>query len=143
MSKKAKYALKALIVLADEYGKGPVLISEICKREDLPKKFLEAILLELRKSGLVQSRKGKGGGYSLRLNPKDITMANIIRLTDGPIAPMSCVSINYYAKCDDCLDEKTCRLRKLMQELRDAKLRVLEGMNLADFPRSEEILVEL
>lgn len=100
ISKKAKYAIKALKALAETYGSGPVLISQIASQELIPKKFLEAILLELRNHGILQSQKGKGGGYLLRVEPERITLAHVVRIIDGPIAPTPCVSKNFYVKCD-------------------------------------------
>jgi len=132
ISKKAKYALKALKVLAREYEKGPLLISTIAETENIPKKFLEAILLELRNHGILQSQKGKGGGYYLRIPPKQVTFAKIIRIVDGPIAPTLCVSLHFYGKCDDCGDEETCSLRNVMEQWRDANLVVLEQKTLMD-----------
>lgn len=108
ISKKAKYALKALKVLTQYEGQGPVLISRIAEEENIPKKFLEAILLELRNHGILFSRKGKGGGYKLRVSPDKISFAQVIRIIDGPIAPTSCVSLHFYVKCDDCIDEVPC-----------------------------------
>ncbi|MFM1913681.1 MAG: hypothetical protein RIR51_1524, partial [Bacteroidota bacterium] len=102
ISKKAKYALKALKVLANNFEKGPTLIAHIADSETIPKKFLESILLELRNHGILQSLKGKGGGYYLRIPPDEITFARIIRIIDGPIAPTLCVSLHFYGKCDDC-----------------------------------------
>ncbi len=92
LSKKSKYALKAMMVLAKEYGQGPVLISDLAQREDIPRKFLELILLELKNQGLLQSKKGKGGGYFLRRDPQMISVGHIVRVLDGPIAPLPCVS---------------------------------------------------
>jgi Rrf2 family protein len=132
ISKKAKYALKALKVLAESFEKGPLLISHIAEKEKIPKKFLEAILLELRNHGLLQSQKGKGGGYYLRQEPAKITFAKIIRVIDGPIAPTLCVSLHFYGKCDDCADEETCTLRNILADWRDANLKVLENKTLAD-----------
>ena len=114
ISKKAKYALKALKVLAQSYEKGPLLISHIAESEKIPKKFLEAILLELRNHGILQSQKGKGGGYYLRVPPSEVTFAKIIRIVDGPIAPALCVSLHFYGKCDDCADEEACQLRTVL-----------------------------
>ncbi len=130
ISRKAKFAIKALKVLADEYGKGPVLIAYISGKENIPKKFLESILLDLRNHGLLQSQKGKGGGYSLRLEPDHINLAQVIRVIDGPIAPTPCVSLNFYVRCDDCDDEVTCRLRPIMLRVRDANLAVYEKTTL-------------
>lgn len=132
ISKKAKYALKALKVLAREYEKGPLLISNIAESENIPKKFLEAILLELRNHGILQSQKGKGGGYYLRIPPDQVTFAKIIRIIDGPISPTLCVSLHFYGKCDDCGDEEACSLRDVMVKWRDANLVVLEQNTLLD-----------
>jgi Rrf2 family protein len=132
ISKKAKYALKALKVLAQNTEKGPMLISAIAEAEQIPKKFLEAILLELRNNGLLQSQKGKGGGYQLRQPPAEISFAKVIRVIDGPIAPALCVSLHFYGRCDDCLNEETCKLRNVLADWRDANLHVLEKKTLAD-----------
>jgi len=131
LSKKAKYALKALLVLAEEYNQGPVLISDLAEREGIPKKFLEQILLELKKHGTLQSRKGKGGGYLLGKPPESVTFGYIIRVLDGPLAPVSCVSQTAYQRCEECLDEATCGVRIAMKETRDAIARVLDGVTLA------------
>ncbi|GAB4004741.1 Rrf2 family transcriptional regulator [Spirosoma migulaei] len=133
ISKKAKYAIKALKVLTEEYGKGPVLISYISAKENIPKKFLEAILLELRNHGILQSQKGKGGGYLLRVDPGRVNLAQVLRVIDGPIAPTPCVSFNFYVKCDDCNDEVTCALRPIMERVRDANLGVYENTTLLTF----------
>lgn len=137
ISKKAKYAIKALKVLTEEYGKGPVLISYISARENIPKKFLEAILLELRNHGILQSQKGKGGGYLLRIDPGRVNLAQVLRVIDGPIAPTPCVSFNFYVKCDDCNDEVTCALRPIMERVRDANLGVYENTTLLAFQHPE------
>ena len=132
ISKKAKYALKALKVLAEYYGKGPVLISYIAEREKIPRKFLEAILLDLRNNGVLQSQKGKGGGYMLRIPPEEVKFSKVLRIIDGPIAPTLCVSLFFYGKCDDCVDEETCSLRTVLTEWRDANLAVLDRTTLSD-----------
>jgi Rrf2 family protein len=132
ISKKAKYALKALKVLAEEYGKGPVLISHISTSEGIPKKFLEAILLDLRNSGILQSQKGKGGGYFLRMAPEEVSFSKVLRIIDGPIAPTLCVSLYFYGKCADCISEEACRLRAIMEQWRDANLAVLDRTTLLD-----------
>src|SRR5437870_4051490 len=106
LSKKSKYGLKALFVLAREAGRGPVLVSELADREGLPKKFLEAILLELKHHGLLQSKKGKGGGYFLSRAPADVTLGEVIRVLDGPLALIPCVSQTAYMKCEECVDEQ-------------------------------------
>jgi len=141
ISKKAKYALKALKVLAENYeGKDSLTVSDIAIEENIPKKFLEAILLELRNNGLLTSHKGKNGGYSLNLEPAKITLARVLRITDGPIAPTLCVSIYYYDKCDDCGDEETCPIRPIMLKVRDANLKVYESTTLLDFINKKQVL---
>ncbi len=133
ISKKAKYALKALKVLAREYeSRRPVLISTIAEQERIPKKFLEAILLDLRNHGVLQSQKGKGGGYLLRVPPGEVTFSRVMRIIDGPIAPTLCVSLYFYGRCDDCADEQTCTLRSVMENWRDANLAVLDKKTLLD-----------
>ena len=104
----------------------PVLISDISQKERIPKKFLEAILLDLKKFGILGSKKGKGGGYYLMKDPKTVTAAAVIRVLEGPIALLPCVSLNYYEKCDDCPDEVTCSLHKFMGEVRDSTLNILQ-----------------
>ena len=132
LSKKATYALKGLLVLAQEQDKGPILISELAERESMPKKFLEQILLELKHHGILQSKKGKGGGYFLGKNPNAITLGQVIRLIDGPLAPVPCVSETAYQRCEGCKDEATCGVRIVMKEVRDAIAAVLDGMSLMD-----------
>ncbi|MGF7213959.1 Rrf2 family protein [Spirosoma lacussanchae] len=127
ISKKAKYAIKALKALAAAYGNGPVLIASIAEKESIPQKFLETILLELRNHGILQSQKGKGGGYMLRVEPERITLAQVVRIIDGPIAPTPCVSLNFYVRCDDCEDEETCAIRPIMLKVRNANLSVYES----------------
>lgn len=131
LSKKTQYAFKALIYLAEHADKGPVLISEISKRKNIPLKFLENILLELRKAGVLESKKGKGGGYYFSADPQQVSLAKIMRLLDGPIALLPCVSLNFYEKCKDC-DEKICGLNRMMIQVRDATLKVLETKSVAD-----------
>jgi Rrf2 family protein len=129
LSKKTQYGLKALGYLAARYGQGPVLISEIAKKK--PIKFLESILLQLKNKGVLDSKKGKGGGYFLANLPKKTTLADAIRIVDGPIAMIPCVSLNFYQKCKDC-DEATCGLNKAMKFTRDATLKILEKKTLYD-----------
>ncbi len=133
ISKKAKYALKALKYLGEQYAdKRPQLISDIAEAEAIPKKFLEAILLELRNNGILQSQKGKGGGYILRMPPEEIKFSKILRIIDGPIAPVLCVSLNFYGQCDDCKGEEICRLRPVLEKVRDANLQVYDNTTIAD-----------
>lgn len=131
ISKKSKYALKALGYLAARHGRGPVVIAEISADRKIPQKFLESILLLLRKSNILHSRKGKGGGYILARLPGKITVAEVLRAVEGPIAPLPCVSLNFYEKCADC-QERTCGVRRIMANTRDATLKVLEKSTLLD-----------
>jgi Rrf2 family protein len=131
LSKKTQYGLKALGYLAEKYGEGPVLIAEIAEAKKIPLKFLESILLLLKQNEILISKKGKGGGYCLLTAPKNISIAKAIRIIDGPIALLSCVSINFYEKCVDC-DEQNCGLKRTMAVVRDATLKVLEKKNLMD-----------
>jgi len=131
LTRKAKYALKAMLVLAREPGQ-PLRASSISKREGIPKKFLEVILFELVRSGILDSRKGPGGGYFLSKQPSQIAVGPLVRAIDGPLAPVPCVSETAYQKCDDCLDEKTCQVRVLMQRVRDVTAEVLDRATLAD-----------
>jgi Rrf2 family protein len=130
LSKKTKYGLKALLLLARESHRGPVLVSELAERERIPKKFLELILLELKHHGILQSKKGKGGGYFLGRPPSDISLGAIIRLLDGPLAAIPCVSQTAYMKCAECVDEKSCGVRLVMKEVRDATANILDGVTL-------------
>ncbi len=131
LSQKCKYALQALLVLARENSDELLLVSDIAERENLPKKFLEAILLELNRNGLVRSRRGRGGGYALAKPADLITFGQVVRIMDGPLAPLSCVSVNYYRRCDDCRDEQACEIRKVMRRVRDAIAMELDGTSLA------------
>jgi Rrf2 family protein len=131
LSKKTQYALKALGYLAGKYGEGPVLISAISEAKKIPIKFLETILLEFKQAGILESKKGKGGGYYLIENPKKTSLATAIRIVGGPIALIPCVSLNFYEKCADC-DEATCGLNKAMIITRDATLKILEKKTLME-----------
>ncbi|MBL7826868.1 MAG: Rrf2 family transcriptional regulator [Saprospiraceae bacterium] len=131
LSKKAQYAIKALSHLARKFGQGPVLIGAIAEKEHIPLKFLETILLELKKAQILDSKKGKGGGYFLANPPNQTTLAKVLRIVDGPIALLPCVSLNFYIKCDDC-DESNCKVNHVFAEVRDAVLGVLETRTLLD-----------
>ena len=131
LSKKTQYALKALGYLAAKYGDGPVLISEISRKKKIPIKFLETILLELKQANILDSKKGKGGGYYLAQPPKKTTLASAIRVVGGPIALLPCVSLNFYEKCKDC-NEAVCGLNKVMLQTRDATLKILGKKTLAE-----------
>lgn len=132
LTQKAKYALKAMIHLAARHEGHPVLIADLAKEERLPKKFLERILLDLKTHGLLVSRKGRGGGYMLARPADRISLGEIIRRMDGPLAPVPCVSKMAYRTCADCRDEKTCCVKPIMKEVRDAIAHVLDGTTLAD-----------
>ncbi|RNL85156.1 Rrf2 family transcriptional regulator [Sinomicrobium pectinilyticum] len=132
LSKKTKYGLKALVYMARREDSKPVLISEIAESENISKKFLEIILLQLKNSGFLGSKKGKGGGYYLLKDPEQITIAALMRILEGPIAPLPCVSLHFYEKCSDCKTEEACSLNRVMVELRDSMLSVLEKKTLAD-----------
>jgi Rrf2 family protein len=132
LSHKSKYALKASIALAREFGQGPVLISAIAQNERIPRKFLELILLELRNKGILQSRKGKGGGYFLAREPSRVTLGEILRVVEGPLAPIACVSKTAYLACRDCRDEEACGLRMVMKDVRDSTAKILDSTTLAD-----------
>ena len=132
LSKKAKYALQAMILLAQEYDSGPVLIADLAERGRMPRKFLELILLSLKNQGLLQSRKGRGGGYSLGRPPDKITMGEVIRIVEGPLAPLPCVSKIAYHRCEECVDERTCGIRLVMKEVRDGIASILDGTTFDD-----------
>jgi Rrf2 family protein len=132
LSKKTQYAFHALVHLAEHADKGPVLISEIAQEKNISIKFLENILLELKNAGILGSKKGKGGGYYLMRPPKEIALAKIIRLLDGPIALLPCVSLNYYERCENCRDEAICGLNEVMGRVRDSALKILENKTLKD-----------
>ncbi|MBT8184580.1 MAG: Rrf2 family transcriptional regulator [Eudoraea sp.] len=132
LSKKTKYGLKALTYLATQKDKEPVQIAEISRHENISQKFLESILLTLRKTGYLGSKKGKGGGYYLIKEPSEIAMTSVIRVLEGPIAMIPCVSLNFYEKCNDCPDEKSCAVHKLMLQVRDSALEVYRRTTLAD-----------
>jgi Rrf2 family protein len=135
LSQKAKYGLKALLALARQHGRGPLHISDIARQETIPQKFLEFILLQLRNHGIVRSRKGKGGGYTLLRAPGEITYGEVVRILDGPLAPVPCASVTAYVKCEDCRDETHCGVRTVMKSVRDATAGILDHTTLADVLR--------
>ena len=139
LSRKAQYAFRALTHLVDKYEKGPVLISEIARKKRIPLKFLENILLQLKNAGILDSKKGKGGGYFVKDHPSKTTVASIIRIVDGPIAMLPCVSLNFYERCKNC-DERNCGLHDIMERVRDATLNVLEKRTLNDLASGREDL---
>ncbi|MCW3083915.1 MAG: rrf2 family protein putative transcriptional regulator [Bacteroidetes bacterium] len=140
LSKKTKYAIKALVHLAKNYGKGPILISRLSEEEKIPKKFLEAILLDLRKQGILGSKIGVGGGYYLIKKPGEVVLSQVLRSIDGPIALIPCVSMNFYERCDDCPDETICGIRDVVMQVRDASLKILSETTLGDILKRETLL---
>jgi len=131
LSQKGRYALHALIVLAEHDGEEPMMIADIAEEAGVPRKFLEQILLELRKRGILRSLRGRSGGYLLAKPPNEISFADIIRVTDGPLALAPCVSVMAYHRCEDCEDERTCAIRKVLLAARDATAEILESRTLA------------
>lgn len=138
ISKKTKYAIKALVALASRKDKGPMTISDIARQEKIPKKFLEAILLDMRRQGVLSSKIGVGGGYYLLMKPEDILLSSLLRNIDGPIALLPCVSLNFYERCEDCKDETTCGIRKTFIEVRDATLKILSETTLEDILKKDK-----
>jgi len=131
LTNKGKYGLKAMVHLAGVPAGQPALVADIAAANNIPKKFLDAILGELRTAGLVHSKKGRGGGYVLAKRPVEIMVGEIVRALDGPLAPISCASRNFYRRCDDCDSEGHCSVRLMMIEVREAIATVLESRSLA------------
>ena len=132
ISNKTKYGLHALMNLSEKYNKGPVLIADLASEEKIPKKFLELILLDLKNNGILQSKKGKGGGYQLARDPSEVKIGQVIRILDGPLAPVSCVSQTAYKPCQECKDEHHCGIRLVMKDVREAMANILDKTSLAD-----------
>jgi Rrf2 family protein len=139
LSKRTQYSLRALYALARGYGRGPILIGTLAEDEAIPKKFLEQILLSLKTLGLVSSKKGKGGGYMLMHPPEQITIATVIRMIEGPLAPLPCASETQFRKCDECIDIETCGTRMVMKEVRDSIAKILEQTTLASVCRKVDL----
>jgi Rrf2 family protein len=132
LSQKCKYALRALLMLADAKPEELVLVQEIAEQQNVPRKFLELILLELKRHGFVYSQRGRSGGYCLARPADTITFGQVVRSLDGPLAPLPCASVTGYRKCADCTDERTCAIRKVMRSVRDAMADILDRTTLAD-----------
>jgi Rrf2 family protein len=130
MSRKCKYALKALIRLGKQYGQGNLLTDDIARSENIPKKFLELILLDLKRGGYVQSKQGIGGGYHLVQEPKSVSLAEVYRFFDGAIALQPCVSQKFHEKCEDCLDEENCYLKPALAEIREKTFEIMSKITL-------------
>lgn len=135
ISKKTQYSLRALYSLTRTYGGPPTLIAEMAEREAIPKRFLEQILLGLKHLGLVNSKKGLHGGYYLVQSPETITLGSVIRMIEGPLAPLPCASETAYRACEECPDPKTCETRIVMREVRDAMAKILDSTTLASLCR--------
>ncbi len=133
LSRRTKYGIKALIYISQEERKDRLVsIKDISESEKISQKFLESIMLTLKKAGFLSSRKGKGGGYHLRRKSSDIMMVEVMRSLEGPVALLPCVSLNFYEKCADCKDEDACSIHRLMMQIRDNTLKILENTTLAD-----------
>jgi Rrf2 family protein len=135
LSKKSEYALRALTYLGSPDTPELVSIQEIANQENIPKKFLEQVLLALKKAGIVQSNRGKAGGYSLRRAPAGVTLADIVRAVDGPLAPLPCANASAPVKCPGCPSLETCWLRTVMSEVGEAVNAAFERMTLAEICR--------
>lgn len=141
LPKKTKYAIKALTLLARNFEENhPVRITEISEKENIPHKFLEAILLEMRKQGILGSKMGANGGYYLLKKPGEIFLSTIIRLTGGPIALVPCVSLNFFEECTECKTPELCGLKEVMEEVRDASIAILAKTSIADLIQREDRL---
>ena len=138
ISNKAKYALKALVFLAKAHREGRIVsASEIAESDHIPKKFLEQILLQLKHRGIVASQRGKAGGYTLGRRPEEVTFGEVLRLIDGPIAPLPCLSRIAYERCEDCADEANCEVRRVFSSVADATRAVLDRTTLATAIRGQ------
>ncbi|ELR73377.1 transcriptional regulator, BadM/Rrf2 family protein [Fulvivirga imtechensis AK7] len=142
ISKKSKYALNALVHLARQYGEGPILISTIAEEENIPQKFLETILLDLKNSGILGSKKGKGGGYYLRKKPEEVNIAQVLRLFDGAIALLPCVTFRFYERCEECKDEDTCSIREAFLKVRNESVRIFKNETLKTLVEREKVLLK-
>ncbi len=143
LSKKSKYAINALLYIArHREEERPVLASEISEHESIPHKFLEAILLDMKNAGILRSKRGRHGGYFLKMEPEEINLITVMRLFDGPIALLPCVSLNYYEGCDECRDEETCGIRAVFLTIRDHTLDTLRQNNIAAIMEKEKSLKE-
>jgi Rrf2 family protein len=135
LTNRAKYAIKALLYLARHRGEGPIGAGVIAESEHIPLKFLELILLQLRTHGMIRSKVGKGGGHELVQEPGEITVLSVVRIIDGPVAPLPCLSHTAYQRCEDCDDEKTCGTRRLFKQVHDASVEIMSNTTLADAGR--------
>jgi Rrf2 family protein len=137
LSQKARYALRALLHLVEHGGSRTIQVGEMAEMQHIPRKYLEFIMVDLKKAGLVTSRRGPGGGYVLAKSPVDISFVEVIRAIDGPIALVPCASENFYQRCDDCHDEATCAIRRVLLQVRSSAVAILENTSLADAAGAE------
>lgn len=142
ISKKSKYAINALVYLAKHKDDGPIIISQIAEAQNIPQKFLESILLDLKNAGILSSKKGRGGGYYLISDPDDVNLADVMRLFDGAIAFLPCVTYKYYERCEECKDEETCGIRDIFLEVRNETVELLKAGTLSSILGREERLEE-
>ena len=140
ISQKAKYAFRALAALARAEADQPVLTSEIARQQRIPKKFLEQILLELKRQGFVVSRRGKAGGYQLLKPASDISYGEVLRIMDGPIALLPCLSETAYRRCEDCDGEQLCEIRRVFNKVAQSTREVLLGTTIADALSSDDMI---
>lgn len=143
ITQKMKYAMKALLVLADEAAlpaPDALTIEEIARRSGAPKRFLEHILLEIRNAGLIGSTRGRAGGYQLLRDPAQISISELLRMIDGPMAPLACLSRSAYQRCEDCKDEAACRIRRVFADVFYSYLVLIESLTLADVMRSDRAM---
>jgi Rrf2 family protein len=138
ISKRTQYGLKAMQALGRRYREGPVLIGSLAREEAIPLKFLEAILLDLKSRGLLESKLGRKGGYRLARPPSAITIGSIIRVMEGPLAPLPCASETAFKACEECVDVENCGTRIIMRRVRDAISDVLDRTTLADLLKQVE-----
>ena len=138
LTKKGKYGLKALVALAALDVGETAFVTDIATRNNIPKKFLDTILLELRNNGMLRSKKGPNGGYALSKPASEIMIGQVIRALDGPLAPIRCASRTAFEACDDCQDPETCQVRLSMTEVRDAIGMILDNMTLAQFVKNDQ-----
>ena len=136
LSSRARYATRAILDLSLLFDQGPIQIHDIAERQNIPVKFLQQILVALKMTGFVQSRKGPGGGYSLAMQPKEITLGAVVRAMDGPIAPISCVSVTKFSECG-CPNPEVCSLRNAFKEVRNAMSEVLDRTSFADLAQNQ------
>jgi Rrf2 family protein len=132
LSKKTQYSLRALYALTRRFGQGPILIAKLSQEEKIPQQFLEQILLNLKQHGFVESKKGKGGGYHLAMDPEAVTLGAVIRSMEGPLAPLPCASESAYRKCEECVDDRFCETKLVMRQVRDATAGILDNTTLAE-----------